>query len=84
MRDAVPTVALLVVSALLLVPARALADVPATASSTWQTNGIVYAIAYARGNVYIGASDPVPWRRAPSQGLSRTACVPTRRQRTWA
>jgi hypothetical protein len=48
------TIALVVVSSLLLVPGTALADVPTTASSTWQTNGIVRAIAYAGGNVYIG------------------------------
>jgi hypothetical protein len=51
---AVLAVALLVVSVLLLVPGRALADVPTKASSTWQTNGIVYAVAYVGGNVYIG------------------------------
>src|SRR6266511_3657980 len=54
--DAVLVVALLVVSTLLLVPGQALADVPTKASSTWQTNGIVYAVAYARGNVYIGGA----------------------------
>ncbi len=53
---AVLVVALLVVSTLLLVPGQALADVPTKASSTWQTNGIVYAVAYARGNVYIGGA----------------------------
>jgi Domain of unknown function (DUF5122) beta-propeller len=56
MRYAVPVVALLVASALLLVPARALADVPTKASPTWQTNGVVYAVAYTRGIVYIGGS----------------------------
>jgi Domain of unknown function (DUF5122) beta-propeller len=53
---AVLVVALLVASVLLLVPGRALADVPTTARSTWQTNGIVYAVAYTRGIVYIGGS----------------------------
>src|SRR6266540_2359648 len=53
---AVLVVALLVVSTLLLVPGQALADVPTKASPTWQPNGIVYAIAYARGNVYIGGA----------------------------
>jgi hypothetical protein len=48
------TVAVVIVSSLLLVPTTALADVPTTASPTWQTNGIVRAIAYAGGNVYIG------------------------------
>jgi hypothetical protein len=48
------TVALVIVSSLLLVPGTALADVPTTASPTWQTNGIVRAVAYAGGNVYIG------------------------------
>src|SRR6266511_3790738 len=53
---AVLVVSLLVVSTLLLVPGQALADVPTKASPTWQPNGIVYAIAYARGNVYIGGA----------------------------
>ncbi len=46
--------AVTVVSALLLVPAPALADVPTTATPTWQTNGIVRAVAYVGGAVYIG------------------------------
>ncbi|HZD37348.1 MAG TPA: fibronectin type III domain-containing protein [Actinomycetes bacterium] len=53
---AVLVVALLAASVLLLVPGRALADVPIKASPTWQTNGIVYAVAYTHGNVYIGGS----------------------------
>jgi hypothetical protein len=53
---AVLVVTLMVASVLALVPGRALADVPTTASSTWQTNGIVYAVAYVRGLVYIGGS----------------------------
>jgi hypothetical protein len=52
-RYAVLTVAPLVVSTLLLAP-HALADVPTKASPTWQANGIVRAIAYAGGAVYIG------------------------------
>jgi hypothetical protein len=53
---AVPMAALLAASVLLLTPGRALADVPTTAKPTWQTNGIVYAVAYVRGLVYIGGS----------------------------
>jgi hypothetical protein len=54
-RYAVLAVVPLVVSGLLLAP-HALADVPTKASSSWQTNGIVYAVAYVRGIVYIGGS----------------------------
>jgi hypothetical protein len=51
---AVLAMALVAVSTLLLVPSQALADVPTAASPTWQTNGIVRAIAYAGGAVYLG------------------------------
>jgi hypothetical protein len=51
---ALPAALVLASSLLLLLPTTALADVPTTASKTWQTNGIVRAIAYAGGNVYIG------------------------------
>jgi hypothetical protein len=63
----------LVVAALLSLPSPALADVPTSARPMWQTNGIVRAILYHGGAVYIGGefTSVRPPNNAPGVGEVR-------------
>jgi outer membrane protein assembly factor BamB len=54
MRRAVQLAPLVFIAALLLPMQSAAADVPTAARATWQTNGIVRAVVYHGGAVYIG------------------------------
>jgi len=63
----------LVAAALLSLPSPALADVPTSARPMWQTNGIVRAILYHGGAVYIGGefTSVRPPNNAPGVGEVR-------------